>query len=193
MDVFEEFSKLDLQKSFLGGVMLAVLYYFLLFDDGSAIDAQIAQSRQSIQQNKQALARVRQALEDQKKFEDEIKNITLNMKDFQRYFANDVELNDIQAWVSQLAEQHSLVVNSLKPVEKEKEFPKYKETAVEFKVEGPFHNLMEFISSLTKQERAIDFSQMKFKVTVKGDYPLVELTTVLVVYSALENEVADNG
>ena len=64
---------------------------------------------------------------------------------------------------------------------------------MEFKIEGPFNNVMEFVASLTKQERAIDFSEMVFKTTVKGDYPLVELTTVLVVYTALGTSGSEAG
>lgn len=193
MDIQEEFNKLDLQKCFIGGFVLLGLYYLLLFDSGARIDAQVAQANQNLTQNRTAMQRVRKALEDKTKFEEEIKNITRNMQDFQKYFSADMNMNLLQSRVSQLAEQHSLVVNSLKPVEKANEFPKYKETAVEFKIEGPFHNVMEFVSSLTKQERAIDFSEMVFKTTVKGDYPLVELTTVLVVYTALGDSGSTTG
>lgn len=197
MDLQEEFNKLDLQKCFAIGIGLAALYWVLWYNDGSGFDTQIIQAQQNISKNQAALNQVREALDDKKKFEEEIKTITQNMKDFQRYFAPDMDTNKLQAKVSQLAEQHSLVVINLKPLEKTSEFPKYSETAVEFRIEGPFHNIMEFISSLTKMEKAIDFSKMNFKTTVKGDYPLVELQTTLVVYGAkevsAEGEAGSNG
>ena len=188
MDLLEEFNKLDLQKCFLGGLGLLFVYWLLFFDSGKALDAQIAAQKQSQQQNQTAKQRVEKALADQKKFDEEVKMIQRNMKDFQRYFSPEgMDLNVLSARVSKLAENHSLIVNSLKPTDKTSEFPNYKETAVEFSVEGPFHNVMEFIGSLTNEERALDFSKMVFKSTVKGDYPLVELTTTLVVYTSKEN------
>jgi len=193
MDIQEEFNKLDVQKCFAGGIFMLLLYWLLFYDSGATHDVQISQAQQTIQKNKKALNQVRQALEDQKKFEDEIKNITLNMKDFQRYFSPDMNINKVQSKISQLAEVHSLVVNNMKPLEKSSEFPTYLETAVEFRVEGPFHNVMEFISSLTKMEKAIDFNKMEFKTTVKGDYPLIELKTTLVVYSSAETQEEGNG
>jgi len=186
MDFQEEFNKLDLKKCLGIGVGILGLYWVLLFDDGSRLQAQIIQARQTIVKNRAALEKVRKALDDKKKFEKEIKNITLNMKDFQKYFAPDMDTNKLLSKVSAFAEQHGVVVNNLKPVTKESEFPKYTETAVEFKIEGSFHSVMEFVASLTQMQKAIDFSKMEFKTTVKGDYPLVELTTVLVVYGSSE-------
>ncbi len=194
MDLMEEFNKLDMQKCFLAGVGLVFVYYILFFDSGKAIDAQIAQQRQSQQQNSSALQQVRKALDDKVRFEEDIQNISRNMKDFQTYFSPDgMNINVLQGRISKLAENHSLIVNQMEPKERESEFPKYRETAVNFSVEGPFHNVMEFVSSLTKQERALDFSTMNFKSTVKGDYPLVELTTTLVVYTAKSEEGGEQG
>ncbi len=194
MDLMEEFNKLDMQKCFLAGVGLVFVYYILFFDSGKAIDAQVAQQRQSQQQNSSALQQVRKALDDKVRFEQDIQNISRNMKDFQTYFSPEgMNINVLQGRISKLAENHSLIVNQMEPKERESEFPKYQETAVNFSVEGPFHNVMEFVSSLTKQERALDFSTMNFKSTVKGDYPLVELTTTLVVYTAKSEDGGDQG
>ncbi len=185
MDLMEEFNKLDLQKCFLVGIALVFFYWLLLYDAGTSIDVQIVQQKQSQQKNSEALKRVRKALDDKVRFEEEIQTISANMKDFQTYFSPEgMDINVLQGRVSKLAEDHSLIVNKMSPEERSSEFPKYGETAVKFSIEGPFHNIMEFVSSLTKQERALDFSEMKFKTTVKGDYPLVELQTVLVVYTS---------
>lgn len=187
MDLQEEFNKLDLQKSLLIGIVLAGLYYMMLFNDGTGILVQISNVKASIKENQAALAQVQQAIADQKKFDREIKVITQNMKDFESYFdPRGTTQNDLQAKISGFAEKHSLQVNEMKPAPKNSEFPNYKETAVVFKVEGPFHNVMEFISSLTKMDKVIDFNKMNFVITVPGDYPLVQLTTTLVVYSKME-------
>ncbi len=194
MDLMEEFNKLDMQKCFLVGVGLVFFYWLLFYDGGKTLDAQIAQQIQSQKKNETALQRVRKALDDKVRFEEEIQTISRNMQDFQKYFSPEgMSINVLQSRVSKLAENHSLIVNKMEPGERSSEFPKYKETAVTFSIEGPFHNVMEFISSLTKQERAIDFSEMNFKSTVKGDYPLVELTTTLVVYTANEVEGGAQG
>ena len=43
---------------------------------------------------------------------------------------------------------------------------------------------MEFVSRLTQMNRAIDFSDLEFKAVVTGDFPVVAMTTTLVVYSS---------
>lgn len=192
MDLQEEFNKLDLQKCFMGGFLLAVIYWVLFFDNGAAIDAQIIQTQGSIQKNKTVLVKVRKALENKKKYEKEIKDIALNMQDFQKVFYQDMDSDGLQAKVSEIAEQVELTVNSLAPTKKKSEFKDYSEEAVTFKVEGPFHNIMHFIARLTDMGKAIDFSKMRFKSKVQGDEPLVELETTLVVYSSLDDFEGEN-
>jgi Tfp pilus assembly protein PilO len=195
MDLQEEFNKLDLQKCFVGGLLALGVFWVMFYDNGSGIDAQLAQVRQQIQQNERSLQQVRQTLEDKKRFEEEIETIILNMKDFQKYFSDDMDINALQARVSQLSEQFNIELINMKPVERSSEFADYKEIAVDFQVEGPFHNVMEFVSGLTKMEKAIDFSSMKMETTVTGDYPIISLTTTLVVYSSTETaeDTSNNG
>ena len=187
MDIVEEFKKLDLPKSFAIGLGVAGLYWVLVFDSGKSLQAQIDVASKEIAKNRTSLERVRKALDDKNKFQAEIKDINLNMKDFQRYFAPDMDINKLLSQVSTFAEKHGLTVNRLKPKERQSEFEKFEETSVEFEVEGVFHNVMEFVSSLTKMEKAIDFSKMEFETTVRGDYPQVKLKTVLVVYTSSED------
>lgn len=187
-DLQAQFAQLDIPKSLGIGLMIAALYYVVFFNSGKKIDLQIKNDKAALTKSQATLKKVQKAVKDQKKFSDEIKNITKNVKDFQKFFADDLSLNDLQANVSQFAEQNNLVVNNLKPFETEPEFKKYKETAVIFEVEGSFHNIMEFISSLTQMNKAIDFSKMEFSTVVSGDYPVIRLTTTLIVYSSEESE-----
>ncbi len=191
MDIQEEFNKLDIKKSLGIGLGLAAFYWIMLFNDGSVLRAQIANTETQISKSQASLTQVKKAIEDKARFQKDIEDITLNMKDFQKYFAVGVDSNKLLLKVSSFAENHGLSVESAKAVEKEKEFPAYEETAVEFVVEGNFHNVMEFIASLTRMEKAIDFAKMEFSTEVGGDFPVVRFATTLVVYSSNEELGAD--
>ena len=192
-DLQAQLAQLDLQKCIAIGLAIAAFYYVVVFDHGTKLEGRVQSARQEITKSQATLAKVKRALEDQKKFQEDIKGITSNMKDFQKFFASDMSMNELQSNVSKFAEQSKLVVNKLKPKNKDSEFPNYQETAVEFEIEGNFHNIMEFISLLTRMERAIDFDSMEFKTVVGGDYPVIKLTTVLVVYSSTENADENRG
>ncbi len=187
MDLQEEFNKLDLKMCLMIGFGLAAGYWFLFFDNGVVLESQISQHQTQINTARTSLDQVKKAIEDKARFQREIEEITLNMKDFQKYFAAGVDANKLLSKVSQFAEKYGLVVEFAKAVTKNKEFPNYEETAVEFVVEGNFHNIMEFISSLTTMEKAIDFSKMEFFTEVGGDFPVVKLKTTLVVYSSSDS------
>ncbi len=188
MNIEEELNKLDMKKTALVGLFLLAIYWLIFFDNGRSLEAQTEQARQTITRNQTSQKMVKDALADKGKFENDIKNIILNMKDFQKYFSADVDPNSLQAQVSDFAEQRGLVVNSLKPAARKNEFPGYTETGVGFQVEGSFHNIMSFVSDLTKMDRVIDFSEMKFRATSSGENPQVELQTIMVMYSAKENQ-----
>lgn len=182
----EELNKLDIPKSIAIGFAIAALYWILFYNPGKSIQDKIDMSAKTIAKSQASIAQVRKALEDEKRFKTDINEINREMKDFLNHFSPDMDTNKLSARVSTFAEENDIVVVRLKPIEKSSEFPTYLETAVEFEVEGPFHNIMEFLSNLTKMGKAIDFSTMEFKTTVKGDYPLVSLKTTLVVYSSNE-------
>ncbi len=185
MDIQQEFEKLDIPKSFGVGLIIAALYWVLIFDDGSGFDAQIMQKNQEIITGRAKIKSIVETIENQKKFELELKELNQNIKDFQVYFEQDIDQNKLQTKVSELAEQSKVALNKLtKAADKANEFEKYKETAVYFEIEGDFDKIMEFISRITQMNSAIDFSKMEFKAIVGGDIPIVSFKTTLVVYSS---------
>ena len=193
MNVRDQFNQLDMRKSVTIGLFLAVFYYLLAFNDGSSIDRTAAQLRSQMATQQSSLNQVQQALADKKKFELEIKNIALNMKDFNRYFIEPMSVIDLSGKISTFAEENELVINTLKPSEKDREFPDYPETAVEFTVEGNFHNIMIFVSRLTQMKKAIDFNSMEFTTVTGGDFPVVQLKTTLVVYGSREGSTPESS
>lgn len=193
MNIRDQLNQLDFRKSVTIGLVLAVLYYFLGFNDGSSIEGSITQLRGQIATQQSSLAQVKKALADKKKFEIEIKNIDLNMKDFNRYFIEPMDILSLSGKVSQFAENNQLIITSLKPAQKTAEFPDYPETAVDFIIEGKFHDIMTFVGDLTKMQKAIDFSTMEFTTITGGDFPVIQLKTTLVVYGSREGVAPDQG
>lgn len=189
----DQLNRLDLQKCLGVGVLLAAVYYFVFFNSGAQIDSQIQQSTVELAKSRDTLDKVKKAFEDQKKFQTEIIEINKNMKDFQKYFSTNMTVNDLLGKVSGFAEKTQISVNNLKPGNASNEFPEYPETVIEFEVEGTFHNIMEFVSQLTQMNKAIDFKIMEFKIAVAGDFPVVKLKTVLVVYNSKDSDGNDSG
>lgn len=190
MDIREQFAQLDLRKSIFIGLGLVVFYYLLAYDDGSKIERTINQLKGQIATQQSSLKKVQQALADKKKFEDDIRKIDLNMKDFNRYFTNPMTILDISAQISKYAEMNQLVIDSLKPASKDAEFPDYPEVRVDFVVEGNYHRIMKFVGQLTQMNKAIDFSTMEFSTVNGGDFPVIRLKTTLVVYSSQEEDLS---
>ena len=190
INIVEIFNNLDIPKSLGVGLIFGLLYYFAPFDGGAKLTRQIQEEQIKVNQKELEIKKIQAAFEDMEKFQKEIEEVAKNMLDFDEYFSETMPVLELQSSISEKAEQYTLVVNNMKPVERSSEFPAYQETAVSFDVEGNFHNVMEFLSELTQMKRAIDFSAMEFRTVVKGDFPIVSLKTEMVVYSSKPNEPA---
>lgn len=181
-------------KQALGlGLVLGVLYYALLFNDGRIIDADIREANASIQRDTATLAKVEKALEDKKRFETEIREITNYMKEFQEYFPVSFSGNTLEARVTEFSQKYKLTILSLKQVAAENEFKNYPETVVELEVEGEYHDIMNFIADITKIKKAMDFKKMRFGVAQQAEDPKIRLKTTLTVYGNTDGFGADNG
>ncbi|MCB0378898.1 MAG: type 4a pilus biogenesis protein PilO [Bdellovibrionales bacterium] len=177
------FSQLDIKKAGMIGVGLAAFYYFLFFNDGQRIEAQIRMTQSEIATKSAQLDKVKKAVADQKKFEAEISQISNYMKEFLQFFPASVDSNEVMTGISKAAENFKITIIDIKPGKESNEFPEYPETVVEFQVEGDFHQIMKFLASMTTVKRALDFSVLKFKSVKTDDDPRVQLEGKVVVYS----------
>ena len=182
MDIQAELQNLDAKKSLVIGLLFGLIYYFLLFDDGSWVDVRIQSDEAEIQKHKLTLDKVQRALEDERRFNAEIQEITTHMNSFLEYFPIKSDRNEMMKVISTKAEIHSATLVNLKPVEQDAEFEDYPEMAFSFSVEGSFHQIMAFVAELTQLKRVVDFRDMKFKVVQRDEIPRVELKTVFIVY-----------
>ena len=112
----------------------------------------------------QELDKIKVSLENKEIFERENKELFQNMKDFEHYFTPSVNNSVLLEMVSKSAEKSNIVIDSLKPDQAYGEFSDYPDKVISMDVHGYFHDLMEFISKLTKMERVIDFRGMNLKM-----------------------------
>ncbi|MCJ8277570.1 MAG: type 4a pilus biogenesis protein PilO [Bdellovibrionales bacterium] len=189
----DQLDKIDTKQALMVGILIAVLYYFAAFDDGRRIDYEIAEAQKQIAADRATLAKVEKALQDKKRFESEIREITNHMKEFQEYFPLNFSGNTLEAKVTEFSQKYGLTVINLKQLPIESEFKNYPETTVEFVVEGEFHNIMNFVSEITKLKKAMDFKDMNFKVSQQADDPKIKFRTKLTVYGNTDGFGAENG
>lgn len=175
-------NRLEITQAFLIGLVLTVMYYFLMFDNGQAILQQVDDLKKQYQSQQVTLKKIKKALEDKRRFEQEAEEINTNLEAFLRYFPSESDQNKLMKEVSQSAEVHQVTVLSLKPVDRAPEFPSYPETAFSFEVEGTFNQIMGFISNLTQLKRAIDFKKTEIRTSNSGQDPILKFTSTLVIF-----------
>lgn len=190
-----QLDELDPKVAFLGGLLLAALYYFLVFDDGSALKRRTSSLQNEIDVQKKTLAGIEEALLNKKKFQDEAAEINASIESFLAYFPEEIgsaQTNEFIKEISKAAEKNSATVVSLKPAPGGNEFPDYPELGFEFTVEATYVNIMRFISDLTKLKRVIDFTETTLKVVGSEKIPRISFETTLIVYGRVK-ETAPNA
>ena len=175
----EQLENITIQQSVLIGIVLAVFYYALLFDDGSILDRQITEAMDSIERDKVTLSKVEKALEDKKRFESEIRETTNYMKIYQEYFPITFSGNVLESKVTEFSKKYNLTIVSLKQLPSESEFKNYPETMLQVEVEGEYHKIMSFISDITKIKKAMVFKKMKFTVAKPSFLPKFRFQFIL--------------
>jgi len=178
----EQLKQLGTKECAAIGIVLAVLYYFLVFDGGQIIQSQINTKVTEIQAQKDTLARIKKAIEDKRKFDQEAEEINTNIEAFLVYFPTALNENEFMKSISKAAEENTSTVLTLKPVAKAPEFPNYPEMAFEFEVEGIYTNIMKFIADLTQLKRAIDFQDMKLTVVAQEEFPRIKLSATIIAF-----------
>ncbi len=185
MGIKEDFNSLQPAKAAMIGIVIAVVYYFVMFDKGDAISAQKATLQVSINERTERLKQVENAMNNKAAFEREVDELTKNFDDLIKYFPVDLDMNNLLYQVRKRLEATNNKLDSMKKGEpKARRYPGYAESTMEVKSVGGFHEAMKFLASLTAMDRVVDFIELDMKSNGSTDeLSQVELNLMLSVFS----------
>lgn len=193
MGIKEDFQELSPAKCLVIGLLICVVYYFVLFDKGEAITSEWNTVQAEIDGFKSRLNAVKNAMSDKSAFEGTIVALTRDLEELLKYFPLVLDMNDIQRDLTDKLKVTDNKLIKINEVETKSRFPGYNEYGVELETLGGFHELMAFLSAITKMNRVVDFRQMELKSENSTDeFSMVKFKITLSVFAQSREKVPAN-
>lgn len=181
-------------KALLYGLVLAAAYYFLMFNDGAAIQQQLDSAGTGLTTAKHGLEQTKKAITDADKFEKEVARLQLEFKKIHDFMPENLGPALLTELVNKEASGAGASVSKLEPQtnapaaasDKDKaDF--YDSSRMSLVIEGTFEQLTKFFSNLSKLPRILVFEDVRITQGVGGsggdlEHPKLLLSASLIGY-----------
>ncbi|MCB0421434.1 MAG: type 4a pilus biogenesis protein PilO [Bdellovibrionales bacterium] len=182
MKIEQQLESISMQKSAIIGMVLMGIYYFVLYNDGSALESRIKTAEQQerkvqaelieVENRRKEALRIKAALSDiGKRLDDLVKFLpsTLRSSDFMKMLSDEAQAAGINILsIDDLSA--AIAIDQSTPEEGSEYFVKI---PVRVKLEGTYVGLLTFLSNLTKIDKIILLSDIEItrSVTQGGTKP----------------------
>ncbi len=193
MSALDRIYNMTVTQAFAIGLVLAGLYYFVGYNSGTNLEAQIEANKLSIQDTETKLA------EENKKIQrlDEYKRISAsmgeNLQSLLTFIPTHLETFDLKKTISLEAKAAAVSLSRMNEITVPPPTAKlfYKELAVQVDLKGSFQQLMLFLSFLTRAEQFLTVHNLGLTVESsqnKSDSPMLRFTAEIHGYQYIEPE-----
>lgn len=185
MGIKEDFNNLQPAKALMVGFVIAVIYYFLIFDKGDLIAQEKAVAQSNIAENSERLKQVANAMNNKIAFQKEVDDLTKNFDELIKYFPVDLDMNNMLYQVRKKLEATNNKIDSLKKGDaRNHRFEGYNEVIMDIESQGGFHDIMNFFADLTTLDRVVDFVDLELESNGSTDETSqIKLKLILSVFS----------
>ncbi len=165
-----QLAALDWIKVLLVGAALAAVYYFLMYDNGSIIEASIRQAQERLTAAKTSLTQTEKAMENANHVEKEVQATAAQFAKITEYMPESLSVAELNTIISKNAQQ-SGVRPRIDP--KGLESPQGFTQAVKMDVqlEGSFAQIETFLANVSRERRLLVFDKVEITPDSAGTFP----------------------
>ncbi len=187
---FVQLADLDWVKVLGIGAALAVLYYFLLFDNGGNLESQIKTAKDQLASANTQLQQTQRAMEDANRFEKEVQATARQFEKITQYMPQTIGAAELTAIINQQA-QASGVRPKIEPKGDDAPTGFYQTSKVELQLDGTFGQIVTFLSYLSRVPRLLTFDKVELKQPEGAG--LLTFSGTLVAYRYLKDAPDPNA
>ena len=147
------------------GSLFLGIYYFTMYDDGSALRKTIADIQEKTQQVEEQVEKKQQKLEEVKTFEQEILSQEEAVKYFLNFIPSSLTFTDVSTLLINEAKSSGVNIE-VKQDERidEQDDSEYHTLNIQLTVNGAFSQILLFLSKLTEQKRILIVKDIGMKI-----------------------------
>lgn len=197
MNIEQSLRELDIAKALVIGLSVAALYYFFVYNDGKAIEGQIANASRQIEANKTEKQKVLAAAEVVRRFQKTKEDLGTKFDALVKYIPEDYKASEQMKIISREAKSAGADIVSLSQAGKGSKSKYYEEMMVSVSLTGTYSQIVLFLSNLTKTDRVFLVKSMSFAGASGGraskdvkdeGAPTVNFTAQLAGYRYIDDE-----
>jgi Tfp pilus assembly protein PilO len=175
----------------IAGIVAAVAYYFLMFDDGSSLKTQIQQGKQRVVEAQKQLEQTEKAMQDAQKFEREVRETAKQFESIVDYMPLNLSAADLHSTITKNASLAGVHVVKLEPKDQDTVSDFYQMTRMKMTIEGTFAQIVSFLANLSRAPNllTLESSELKNGKSADGTQSLL-FESVLVGYRYLREDQA---
>ena len=167
----QQLQQLTIGKVVVGATVVALLYYMLLYNDGSALQASITSTQAEIQTKEQELQVIKKAIEDAERYQQTKNALGAEMGSVLKAVPEKLSHAEIMKLISTEANSIGVNISGLVPGAATQQFsqspnepkPFYEPVVVNVTLEGTYTNLMLFLSAMTKSDKIINAASLNLE------------------------------
>lgn len=166
------------------GVVAAVVYYFLLFNDGTELNQQIEQAQARLETAKRQLGETEKALADADRFEKEIQSLARQFEKITDFMPATVTAVDLTTLVNKQAQLAGVRIVKIEPDPVVKRITFYEMTRVNLELEGTYAQVATFLSYISRVPRLLTFDSTTISVSAGSRAPDGAVSTGRLVFAS---------
>lgn len=170
-------------KVLVYGVIALSAYYFMMYDDGSALQNQLQTSATALSQSRAGLEQTKKAMADADKFEREVKSIGQQFERIRDFMPENQSAASLTEVITKQASVSGAKLTKLepKPINDKVEF--YETTKIDISLDGSYPQLVSFLSHLSRVPKLMTFDKIQVIQTGgEPDKPVLAFKGTLVGY-----------
>lgn len=149
---FETISAYSMGKAFIVGLAIAGLYFFTMYDDGSAVDAQMTSVNQQLKEQEAKKKDTDATLKQVREMQDKVGRLSTQYQEISRRLPSALFSIDINKSIDAFGRNAGVNVKTKKPAENiRKEV--VEEVPVDVSLEGSYSELAQFVYLVSSAER----------------------------------------
>lgn len=162
-ELLEKLAIIPLQNILGAGLVLGGLYYFMMYDDGSAIRGQIQQAQQTLEQERTKNADYKKTLEEKKRLESQLRDLGSKLIELSQKLPSELPTIELSKTIDQVAIETGVKIKSKKPGDSSK-LDIVEEVPIEITLDGSYSELGTFIFKISKLDRVTRVKSFKIDV-----------------------------
>ncbi len=176
------------------GVLVAVLYYFTLFDLGEELDKRIVDKVSALESEKKSVEEARKIAKDRPKFAEEANKLSSQLQAAVKFLPPSLEFSNVLSLLSTQAGFAGIQIGSILPIgDGNGALSKsgfYRELPHNITLNGEYQKIVHFLSLISNAKRILKFQDMVLNISgVIDRKPIIALSGVLIAYRYVESEL----